>query len=131
MVSYEVLWINGIPVSIGVSSALSILTIMTGTNLDFNNNWKIEFGAYAKTHEPPNPTKSMQSKSKPCICLGLTGNIQWLHWLLNLRTGWHSNQCTFVPLPDQTYIIDWFRELADEYNQNPDLDFCDRQVNPI
>ena len=40
MVSYAVIWINGLPVVSGVYSTLSPCTIMTGTTLDFKKNLK-------------------------------------------------------------------------------------------
>ena len=56
MVSYAIIWINGLPVGRGLSSNLSHRTIMTGKNLEFNKHKKHVFGAYAKTHESMNPT---------------------------------------------------------------------------
>ena len=76
MVSYVVLWLNGLPVGSSISDNLSPRTIITGTTVDFNNHCQLKFGAYAETHERPRPLNSPQSRVQPCICLGSTGNIQ-------------------------------------------------------
>ena len=56
MVTYDVLWINVIPIVSGKSYTLSTHTITKGTTLDFNKHCNIKFGEYAKNHESPKPT---------------------------------------------------------------------------
>ena len=73
----------------------------------------------------------MKSRTKPCIFLDPTGNIQESHWLLNLRTGRHVKHRKFTPLPIPPHIIARLHELTDEDNQNQALDFCDHHGNPI
>ena len=105
MASYAVIWLNGLPVSRGVSSTPSHRTIVPGKILDFNKHFKIEFSTYAKTHKYTTPTNSMQSRTDPCICIGKTGNIQVSHWFLNLRTGRQIKCHTFTCLPTQPHTI--------------------------
>ena len=50
MISYTILFINGIPVGSVVSYTLYSHTIMMGTTLDFNKHCSIEFTAYAESH---------------------------------------------------------------------------------
>ena len=122
MVSYDLLWTNGPPIDSG---------IMTGTALDFKKYFKIKFGAYDKTNNPPTTTKSIKYRTKPCIWLGPNGNIQVPHWFLNLRTGHHIKRFTLTPLPAPPHTISRVNELSHEENRNPYLDLCDRHGNPI
>ena len=72
----------------------------------------------------------MQSRTKLCICLGRTRNIQGSHWFLNVCTGRRIKCRTFTPLPAPLHTIAQVHELSDEYSQNAALDFCDRHGNP-
>ena len=65
MVENVVFWINALPVNRCMSCAVSPHTLMTGTTVDFNKHWKIEFCAYAKAHKktshetPRNPAQNL------------------------------------------------------------------------
>ena len=49
---------------------------MTNTTLDYNKHRRLEFGAYAETHEEPSPSDSTTTRYEPAICLESTGNLQ-------------------------------------------------------
>ncbi len=51
LVHLSVFWLNTFPASDKVSNTLSPRAIIIGSKVDFNNHCKIEFGAYAQTHE--------------------------------------------------------------------------------
>ena len=78
-----------------------------------------------------NPTKSIQSRTDPCIWLGPTGNIQVSHWFLNLRNGISIKRRKSTPFHDPPHIINWVHDLADENNKKPALDFFYRHGNLI
>ena len=86
---------------------------MTGTTIDFNEHFKIEFGANAEAHKKNFPRNSTQSRIEPAICLVPTGNFQGSYWFLNLRTGLRIKQHTFTPLPFPTPVIERVQALAD------------------
>ena len=103
MVSYVIIQINPpSPVDSGVSYTLYTRTTTTGTTLDFNKHCKIEFVAYADNHESLIAKNSIQYRTKTCIYLGPTGNIQGSHWFLNFRTGLRIKHRTFTPLTAPT-----------------------------
>ena len=104
---------------------------MTGTTIDFNEHFKIEFGANAEAHKKNFPQNSTQSRIEPAICLVPTGNLQGSYWFLNLRTGRCIKWRTFTPLPVPTRIIDRVQALTNADDQNLALDFFDRLGNPI
>ena len=76
MVSYVVLWLNGLPARSGVSDTLYPHTIMTENNLDFNKHFQLKSVAYAKTNECPKPLNSQKIRGQTGIYLGPTVNIQ-------------------------------------------------------
>ena len=104
---------------------------MTGTTIDFKKHRKIEFGAYAESHEKTFPRNSTQSCTEPAICIGPTGNFQVSYWLINLHTGRRIKQCTFTPIPVPTCIIDRVHALANADDHNPAPGFFYRLGNPI
>ena len=130
MVENAVFGINALPVNSGTFCTISPRTLMTGTTIYFNKNYKIEFGAYNEAHGKTFPRNSTQSCTEPDICLGPTGNLKGYYWFLNLRTGRHIKRRTFTPLPIPTRVIDRVHALADAENQNPALDFLTALVIP-
>ena len=48
---YVVFWVNVFPPKSGISKTYSPRTIMTGTTLDYKKHFRLEFGAYADTHD--------------------------------------------------------------------------------
>ena len=50
LAKYVVLWVNAFPPKIGISKTYSPRTIMTGTTLDYKKHCRLDFGAYAETH---------------------------------------------------------------------------------
>ena len=60
-------------------------SILTGLEVDFNNNCKLEFGEYFPTHEEHDNT--MASRNCAAIVLRPTGNTQGGYYFMSLRTG--------------------------------------------
>ena len=131
MISYDVLCIIGLPADSDVSYTISLHTIMAGGAIYFNKHYRIEFGAYPRTRNSPNPANFIQYRTNTCICLVPTGNIQGSYWFLNLCTSRQINSHKFTPLPVPTHIIYRVHELTDEGNQKPALGFYDIHGNPI
>jgi hypothetical protein len=51
MVFLSVFWINAFPHKLGISQTLSPQTIVTGLEIDYAKQCRIEFGQYVQTHE--------------------------------------------------------------------------------
>ena len=85
LVKNAVFWLNAFPYRDGVSSQHSPRYIMTGQEVTYDKQVRMEFGAYAQTHEDHD--NSMHARTVGAICLGPTGNAQGSHWFLNLSTG--------------------------------------------
>jgi hypothetical protein len=51
MVTSSVMWLNTLPPNDGISDNLSLRNIITGLQVDYTKHCRIEFGAYAQTHE--------------------------------------------------------------------------------
>ena len=122
MVENAVFCLNALTINSGMSCTIYPQTLMTGTTIDFNNYYKIEFGAYAEAQEKTFPYNSTQSCTEPAICLGPTGNLQGSYWFLNLSTGRHIKQRTFNPIYVPMHVTNPIYGLADADEQNPPLD---------
>ena len=131
MVENAVFGINALPVNSGTFCTISPRTLMTGTTIYFNKNYKIEFGAYNEAHGKTFPRNSTQSCTEPDICLGPTGNLKGYYWFLNLRTGLRIKRRPFTPLPTPVHVIDCVHDLTKYENQNPPLNFYDCLGGPL
>ena len=78
-------WLNCFPPTDGVSKTLSPQTIIVGTHRDFNKHCKLEFGAYAQTHEDHD--NSMATRTTGALALRPTGNEQGRYYFYDLTTG--------------------------------------------
>ena len=84
MVKFIVLWINSLPSNGGLSTTISTREIIKITTLYFKRHFKVEFGAYCKTHEDNSPTNTMLVHTNGGIGLGLSNNRQCGYKLLCL-----------------------------------------------
>ena len=85
---------------------------------------KLEFGAYAQTHEAHD--NDMRPRTIGAICLGPSGNEQGGHYFLSLRTGRRllRNHWTALPMPDDAILR--VSQLGREQNMPKTLTFADR-----
>jgi hypothetical protein len=99
LVCNAVFWLNAFPHNDGVSTTLSPKYLITGKHVDYNKHVRIEFGAYAQTHEEH--SNDMEARTTGAICLGPSGNDQGGHYFMSLTTGrrLHRHRWTGLPLP--------------------------------
>jgi hypothetical protein len=100
LVRNAVLWLNAFPSADSVSTEHSPRYLLTGRELTYDKHVRIEFGAYAQTHEEH--TNDMGHRTMGAICLGPTGNAQGGHWFLCLTSGARviRHKWTELPMPD-------------------------------
>jgi hypothetical protein len=74
--------------------------LLTGKHIDYHKHVRLEFGAYAQTHEQH--TNDMEAHTTGAICLGPSGNDLGGHYFMSLTTGCqlHRHRWTALPLPD-------------------------------
>ena len=106
----KVMWINSFPPHNGVSTTISLRTLVTGHKVDFAKHCRLEFGNYVQTHEIHDNT--MIPRTVGAIALCPTGNLQGGYHFLNLRTGKGivRNRWTVLPMP--TDVIDRVNHLG-------------------
>lgn len=61
---------------IWASNFYSLRTLLTGSQLDFNNHLHAQFGTYAKTQEDLDPSNTIEPFTAPSIYLGIMGCLQ-------------------------------------------------------
>ena len=54
--------------------------------LDFKKHCQLDFGEYVEIHEEPSPTNGMTARTRACIALGPTGNLQGTYEFLDTDT---------------------------------------------
>ena len=92
---------NMFPSSVGVSTTMSPLTIVTGAGpVDFNH-LRLEFGTYVHVFNENTPTNTMAQRTTGAIALNSTGNSKGSYFFLNLETGRRvsRHQWTVLPMP--------------------------------
>ena len=119
-----VYWLNSVPHNLGVSKILSLHTIVTGTNIDYNKHCEYEFGEYVQTHEEHD--NRMAARTVGAIALRPTGNQQGGYWFMSLLSGRILNRihATKVPMPAE--VIHRLQDLADNQDVYPGLAFGNR-----
>ena len=70
----SVFWLNTFPVNDGVSDTMSPRLIILGMKIDYDKHCKIEYGAYAQSHDEHD--NSMATRTTGAIALRPTGNNQ-------------------------------------------------------
>jgi hypothetical protein len=87
LMHFCVVWMNSIPVKLGISEKWSPREIMSRHKLDAKMHCKVPFGAYFEVHVDPDITNMIEPRTRWGICLRPTGNIQGSYKFLSLSTG--------------------------------------------
>ena len=124
LIGNAVFWLNAFPHPDGVSDTLSPRYLLTGKHLDYNKHVRLEFGAYAQTHEEH--SNDMQRRTIGAICLGPSGNEQGGHYFMSLMTGQrlHRDRWTALPMPQD--VIDRVSNMGRRQHMPKSLTFADR-----
>ena len=129
MVLFCIFWLNHMPNKNGISNSLSPRMIMTGNRPNFKTHCRIPFGAYAQTHEEPQPSNDVsQARTQGAICLGPLGNKQGGYKFLSLTSGKPISRRAFTELPMPADVVQAVHDLADKDNQPEGLVFADRSL---
>ena len=69
--------------------------------MDFKKHCQLDFGKYVEVHNKPSPTDDMESRTRPCVALGPTDNLQGTYKFMDINTGMklkkRSWTCILVP----------------------------------
>jgi hypothetical protein len=118
LVYVAVLWLNSLPVAVGVSEKYSPRKIVLGWELDFTKHCIAPFGSYIEAHSNPTITNTMRLRMFPGIFLSPTSNCQGTHKVFNINTGVVKKPCTvtLLPMPNRAISIvnNWGRCHAKE-----------------
>ena len=99
IVSDAVRCLNQFPHATGISSTMSPLTIVTGSNTPDYNAMRLELGTYVQVFEDHDPTNTPRSRSLGAIALCPTGNAQGDYYFLSLSTGARISRHNWTVLP--------------------------------
>ena len=91
---------------------LSPTAMLTGINMDFNQDCWCEFGQCAHANEEPDPTNSMDEHTTGAMCLGKGNNLQGSHRFVSLTSGKVLNHCGWTETPIANDVIRRVEELA-------------------
>jgi len=104
-----ILWLNCFPHKQGIHPTLSPCTIVTGSRIDYDKHWRLQFRTYAQVHEEHN--NSMLPQTSGAIAIHLTGNAQGSYYFLCLDSGkwivWNN-----WTLPKPVEVIATVHQLA-------------------
>ena len=85
--------LNDLPAPDGVSREISPSTIVTGRpSPEYNVITSVVFGTYVQTHDEPDPTNNMATRTTGAIALHPTGNEQGAYCFISLVTGERLNK---------------------------------------
>ncbi len=98
--------------------------ILTGRRIQYDRHVRLEFGAYAQTHEQHD--NSMQSRTISAICLRPTGNVQGTHFFMSLQTGQVITRHRWTELPPSTDAITRVNDVALSQHMPRTLTFANR-----
>ena len=113
----------------GIHNTFSPPTIVTGSKIDFNKHFKLQFGTYVQMHEQHN--NSLLPRMAMAIALRATGNEQGSYYFLSLRTGKRvvRNNWTVLPMPAK--IIATIHQLTAACKKYKSITFTDKDGNII
>ncbi len=129
LVHLSVFWLNTFPATDGILAAMSPRAIIVGLQVDHNKHCKIEFGAYAQTHDEYD--NSMATRTTGAIALRPTGNDQGAYYFMSLTTGRRLNRHNWTPLFMPQDVIDRVHSLARRSYANQGLTFAWRTGKEI
>jgi len=127
-----VLMLNGIPSQCkkrGISHVFSPREFVTGRVLDFKKDCRVPFGAYVEASEGTVITNDMSQRTRACISLGPSGNLQGSLKCFDLLTGKVLTRRTMkgLPLSDRVLarVNRWGKMTCTQQYENR-LEFLDR-----
>ena len=85
MVYFAVLWLNAFPVA-GESWGISPRTAVTRRELNWNRDCKACLGSYVEASVDPDITNTNDARTRPCVYLGPSGNLQGTSKCLDIGT---------------------------------------------
>jgi hypothetical protein len=121
--------LNYFPTKVGVSAALSPMTIMSGETLDYKKQLRLQIGQYCQVHEEDAPRNSQNPRTKGAIVLGPTGNNQGGYYFMALSTGKKITCYSWDEIPTPDTVIDQVNKLGRD--QPEQLTFTDHHGNWI
>ncbi len=124
LIHYCVLWLNSFPANGGISDTMSPRSIVVGSEVDYTNHCKIEFGTYVQTHELHDNT--MLPRTTGAIALRPTGNAQGGHYFYSLTTGRRLNRNHWTVLPMPADVITRIHRLSRRPLALETIEFADR-----
>eukprot|EP00804_Cyclotella_cryptica_P026860 CCRYP_019980-RA/>CCRYP_019980-RA protein AED:0.34 eAED:-0.36 QI:0/-1/0/1/-1/0/1/0/208 len=87
LMKFVVMWLNALLNRNGVSLTMSPREIVLRVKMDFKKNCRVRFGAYVEASADETFTNKLRDRTKECIALGPTGNLQGSIACFNLNTG--------------------------------------------
>ena len=103
LVYFIALWRNTIPAwETGILAIYSLREMITGMKMNFKKQCRLDFGKYDEVHNEPTPTNSMKSRTRLCVDLGPTGNLQGTYKFMDINTGMKLKKRSWacIPMPD-------------------------------
>ena len=114
LIYFVVTWLNSFPAAQGISEKLSPREIVTQRQLSYETHCKAVFGSYVEAHDDHVITNTMKPRTRACIALGPSGNIQGTQKVFELSTGLVLKRRKIIPLPMPDSVIkkvtDWGRK---------------------
>ena len=102
LVHFCVFWLNATPAKSWISLIYGPRRWISQQKLDAKKWCILMCREYVEVHKENTMTNSMKPRTRPAICMGLTGNIQWPIKFMCVETGrkivWWSY--TKLPMPD-------------------------------
>ncbi len=107
LVYFAMLWLNSLPVAVGVSEIYSLHEIFLSRKLNFTRHCIASFGSYIKAHNDPTIMNTMRLRNFPGIFLGPMGNHQGTHKVFDINTGMVKKPRTvnLLPMPDKVIKV--------------------------
>jgi len=119
------MWLNAFPPKGGVSPTISTRSLISEVPLDFKKHCQLVFGSYAQTHEEPDLTNSLNTRTVGAICLGPTGNLQGSYKFFSLCSGKLITCHAWTALPMPQEVIDIVNAIGISQDQAKLLTFYD------
>jgi len=104
-------------------STTSPRSLMTGVPLDYKKHCPLHLGSYAQTHEEPDPTNTLNTRTVGAICLGPTDNLQGSQKFFSLQSGKLITHRTWTALPMPQEVIDRVNAIGMSQDQPKLLTF--------
>ena len=94
--------------------------------MNFKKRCRVDFGEYVEVHDEPTPTNSMDSRTRLCVALGPTGNLQGNYKFMDINTGMKLKKTawTCITMPDS--VIGKLTRRAEREKRNGSWQLCDR-----